>query len=92
MEKNGKLEEKEKNLIKFKNYLINSLKNYKLLKISSFKSTESVYTILSEIKNYMYLPHLYDEKITLNWSISSVLTYMQKIPEEYKENDYEKCF
>ena len=92
LEKNGKLEEKEKNLIKFKNYLINSLKNYKLLKISSFKSTESVYTILSEIKNYMYLPHLYDEKITLNWSISSVLTYMQKIPEEYKENDYEKCF
>ena len=37
-------------------------------------------------------PQLINDVIPSNWSVSSVLDYMQKIPEEYKENDYEKCF
>ena len=37
-------------------------------------------------------PQLINDVIPSNWSISSVLDYMQKIPEEYKENDFEKCF
>lgn len=92
LEKDKKLEEKEKNLVKFKNFLINSLKNYKLLKISSFKSTQSIYAILLQIKNFMAFPTLNHKNIDINWSISSVLNYMNKIPDEYKENDYEKCF
>ena len=92
LEKEKKLEEKEKNLVKFKNFLINSLKNYKLLKASSFKSTESIYAILLQIKNFMAFPTLNHKNIDTNWSISSVLNYMNKIPDEYKENDYEKCF
>ena len=91
IEKEKKLEEKEKNLIKFKNYLINSLKTYKALKKSSFKSIESINIILSQIKTFMANSYL-NNNIPSNWSISSVLDYMKKIPEEYKENDYEKCF
>ena len=95
LEKKGKLEEKEKNIIKFKNYLINSLINYTLLTRSSFKSTESVFSVFSQIKNYMTKPNFIlnnNQMIPSNWSMSSVLDYMQKIPEEYKENDYEKFF
>ena len=95
LEKKGKLEEKEKNLIKFKNYLINSLINYNVLTRSSFKSTENIFTIFSQIRNYMTMPNyrLNDNQINpSNWSINSVLDYMQKIPEEYKENNYEKFF
>ena len=95
LEKKKKLEEKEKNLIKFKNYLINSLINYNVLTRSSFKTTESVFSIFSQIHNYMAMPNylLNDSQIILsNWTISSVLDYMKKIPKEYMENDYEKFF
>ena len=92
LEKDKILEEKEKNLVKFKNFLCNSLKNYKQLKASSFKSKESIYAILMQIKNFMGFPSLNQKNIDTNWSISSVLNYMNKIPDEYKENEYEKCF
>ena len=95
LEKKGKLEEKEKNIIKFKNYLINSLMNYSVLNRSSITKTESVLSIFTQIHKYMSLPNyiLNDNGIIpANWSISSVLEYMKKIPEEYKENDYQKFF
>ena len=95
IEKKGKLEEKEKNIIKFKNYLINSLMNYSVLNRSSITKTESVLSVLTQIHKYMSLPNyiLNDNGIIpANWSISSVLEYMKKIPEEYKENDYQKFF
>ena len=95
IEKQRKLEEKEKNIIKFKNYLINSLMNYTVLTRSSFKTTESVISILSQIRNYMNLPNYLlnnNQIIPSNWSISSVLDYMKIIPEEYKANDYQKFF
>ena len=95
LEKKGKLEEKEKSIIKFKNYLINSLMNYSVLNRSSITKTESVLSIFTQIHKYMSLPNyiLNDNGIIpANWSISSVLEYMKKIPEEYKENDYQKFF
>ena len=94
LEKQKKLEQKEKNIIKLKNYLINCLNNYKILKKSSFKSTESVTSILTQIKEQMILSNykINNSNIPINWSVSSVLNYMQIIPEEYKENDYEKLF
>ena len=96
IEKIRKLEEKEKIVIKLKNYLISALNNYSILNRSSFKSTTSISSILSEIKNYMNLPTYMctdnNSIIPSNWGISSVLDYMKKIPEEYKLNDYEKLF
>ena len=92
LEKNRLLEEKEKNLFKFKNYLINSLKNYESLKLSSFKSTENIQSILSQMKNITANSYLNKYNISSNWNICSVLDYMKKIPEEYMENDFKKCF
>ena len=92
LEKEKQLEEKEKNLVKFKNYLIASLTNFSSLKQSSFDTTEGIYSILSQIKKILMFPQLINDVIPSNWSVSSVLDYMQKIPEEYKENDYDKCF
>jgi hypothetical protein len=96
LEKKEKLDEKQKNLIKFKNYLTNSLMNYIALSRSSFKSTESVFSILSQMRDYLTNPNYNlnnnNDIIPSNWSISSVLNYMQKIPDEYKKNDYEKFF
>ena len=95
IEKQRKLEENEKNIIKIKNYLINSLINYKLISRSSFKSEDNVFSILSQIRNHMNSPNFIlnnNQMIPSNWSISSVLDYMQRIPEEYKANDYDKFF
>ena len=95
LEKKGKLEDKEKNIIKLKNYLINSLYNYSILTRSSFNSVESVRSIFTQIHLNMSSSNfiLNDNGIIpSNWSISSVLDYMKKIPEEYKENDYQKFF
>ena len=95
IEKSRKLEEKEKNIIKLKNYLINSLFNYSILTRSSFASMESVLSIFTQIHSNMSSPNFIlndNEIMPSNWSISSVLDYMQKIPEEYKANDYKKFF
>ena len=95
LEKQKKLDQNEKNIIKLKNYLINSLTNYNILKKSSFKSTESVMSILSQIKEQMTLSNYKinsNTNIPINWSVSSVLNYMQVISDEYKENDFEKLF
>ena len=92
IEKNKILEEKEKNLIKFKNYFFNLLRNYKALKKSSLKSTKDLKTIFSQIKKQINLPQLSKGHLTLNWSVNFVVENMDQIPEEYKENNYEKFF
>ena len=90
------IEEKEKNIIKVKNYLCSSLGNYRLLNKSDF-SPEAIYDtkkMLEEIKTYMTLPNfiLNNNTIPSTWYINSILDYLNKIPEDYKENDYKKLF
>ena len=50
--------------------------------------------MLNEIKSYMALPNfiLSNNTIPSIWYINSILDYLNKIPEEYKENDYIKLF
>ena len=50
--------------------------------------------LLSEIRTYMSLPYfiLNNETIPSVWYINSVLDYLNKIPEDYKENDFKKLF
>ena len=96
--KNKKLEEKEKNIIKVKNYLCSSLANYRLLNKSEFDIEEkqiwNTRKILNEIKKYMSLPNfiLNNNTIPSIWYINSILDYLNKIPEDYKKNDYKKLF
>ena len=95
-EKKRKLDEKEKNIIKIKNYLCNSLGNYRLINKSDFSigSTSDTKKMLEEIKYYMSLPNfiLNNNTIPSIWYINSILDYLNKIPEDYKKDDYKKLF
>ena len=95
-EKTKKIDEQEKNIIKVKNYLCGSLGNFRLLNKSDFKieTISDTKKLLNEIKSYMALPNfiLNNDTIPSLWYINSILDYLNKIPEEYKENDYKKLF
>ena len=95
--KKKKLEEDEKNIIKIKNYLCGSLSNYRLLNESDFNLENENWNtakILNEIKIYMSLPNfiLNNNTIPSIWYINSILDYLNKIPEDYKKDDYKKLF
>ena len=94
--KNSKLSEEEKNIIKVKNYLCNSLGNYRLLNKSDFSigTTSNTIKMLNEIKAYMSLPNftLSNNTIPSVWYINSILDYLEKIPEDYQKEDYKKLF
>ena len=95
-EKNRKIDEKEKNIIKVKNYLCSSLGNYRIINKSDFNidSTYETKKMLEEIKNYMALPNfiLNNNTIPSIWYINSILDYLNKIPEDYQKDDYKKLF
>ena len=94
--KNKKLDENEKNIIKIKNYLSNSLGNYRLLNKSDFSigTTSDTIKMLNEIKTYMALPYFIidNNNIPSIWYINSLLDHLNKIPEDYKKNDFKKIF
>ena len=96
IQKNKILDENEKNIIKIKNYLCCSLGNFRLLNKSDFNIdvTSNTKKMLNEIKNYMSLPNfiLNNNTIPSIWYINSILDYLNKIPEDYRKNDYEKLF
>ena len=95
-EKIKKLNDKEINIIKVKNYLCNILGNYRLLNKSDFniENISNTIKILNQIKSFLYLPNfiINNNNIPSIWYINSVLDYLNKIPDEYKENDYRKLF
>ena len=95
-EKNKKLTEIEKNVINVKNYLCNSLGNYRILNKSDFNkgSTSSTIKMLNDIKICMSLPNfiLNNNTIPSIWYINSLLEYLNIIPDDYKENDFKKLF
>ena len=96
IKKDENLDEKQKNVIKVKNYLSNSLGNYRLLNRQDFsvESTFSTIKMLDEIKTYMFLPNfiLNNNTIPSIWYMNSLLDYLNKIPKDYKENDFQKLF
>ena len=96
IEKKKKLSDEEKNIIKVKNYLSNSIGNFRLLNISDFQkeSTSDTIKMLNEIKSYMALPNfmLNNNTIPSTWYIKSLLDCLNKIPLEYKKNDFEKLY
>ena len=96
IEKKTKLSDEEKNIIKVKNYLSNSIGNFRLLNISDFQkeSTSDTIKMLNEIKSYMALPNfmLNNNTIPSTWYIKSLLDCLNKIPLEYKKNDFEKLY
>ena len=83
-------------MIKVKYYLFSSLGNFRTLNKSDFNlgSTSNTIKLLSEIKSYMTLPYfiLNNNTIPSIWYMNSILNYINKIPEDYKNNDYKKLF
>ena len=96
LKKYNNLSEKEKNIIKIKNYLCSSLGNFRLLSKTDFDKdiTSNTIKMLNEIKTYMSLQNfiLNNNTIPSIWYITSLLDYLNKIPDEYIKNDYQKLF
>ena len=90
------LDENLKNIMKVKKYLCSSLGDFRLLNKSDFNigTTSDTKKMLNEIKLYMSLPNfiLSNNTIPSTWYINSILEYLNKIPEDYKKNDFKKLF
>ena len=87
-----------KNLINLKNNMCGALTTYRQLKFSDFfiNKSSNLIEIFQELKKYVLITN---NNLSLNKNInvcycyiSSVLENINKIPEEYKENNYQKLF
>ena len=83
----------ENNKIKIENFFFSLLYYYQKLSKNNF-NTDKIYdliNILKEFKNQASISSIYTRNyyIPLNWYINSLLQYLQKLPDELKENDYE---
>ena len=89
-------DEIKKNIvIKVKNYISNSLFNYKLLEKNDFEegSINDIESIFKELKRFMKSSNFaVDNSIPSMWYINSLLNHLNKLPEEYKRNDFNKLF
>ena len=85
----------ENDAIKVKNFFYALLYNYQILSKNEFKveNLSDIISILKELKtkssisSSIYMDNIY---IPLDWYINSLLYYLPKLPESYKENDYEE--
>ena len=85
----------ENNVIKIQNFLCNLLYNYRNLNINDFskESINGTINILKElIKFFKKGSFISDENIPSEWYANSLITMLTQLPEEYKENDFEKVF
>ena len=86
---------KQNNIIKAKNFISSILYNYRMLVKTDFieGTTNGTNDILKELKFFMKTSNfLIDGNIPSEWYVSSLLECLKKLPNEYKENDYEKLF
>lgn len=82
-------------IIKVKNYISNSLFNYKLLEINDFEegSINDTISIFKQLKRFMKSSNfVVDNSIPSMWYINSLLNHLNKLPEDYKKNDFNKLF
>ncbi len=95
-EKKGLISEQQRILINVKNYLSITIGNYRLLNIADFQneSTSDLIKMLNEIKEYIVLPNfiINNNTVPSSWYMDSLLDYLDKLPQEYKNNDFDKLF
>ena len=83
------------NIIKVKNYFSTLLYNYRKLIITDFDegTTSDTLNILKILKNFIKSSnYVVDDSIPSEWYIDSLLEYLNKIPEEIRNNDFEKLY
>ncbi len=82
-------------IIKVKNYISNSLYNYRILEKNDFEegTTNNTFQIFKELKRFMKSSNfIVDNSIPSIWYINSLLNYLTKVPPEYQENDFAKLY
>jgi len=82
-------------IIKVKNYISNSLYNYRLLEKNDFEegTTNNTFQIFKELKRFMKSSNfIVDNSIPSIWYINSLLSYLKKLPPEYQKNDFLKLY
>jgi hypothetical protein len=82
-------------IIKVKNYISNSLYNYRILEKNDFEegTTNNTFQIFRELKRFMKSSNfIVDNSIPSIWYINSLLSYLKKLPPEYQENDCVKLY
>ena len=85
----------QNNLIKVKNYLNTLLYNYRNLVKTDFEegTNFNLKNILKELKIFMKSSNfVIDGTIPSEWYINTLLEFLNKIPEEYKKDDFELLF
>ena len=95
LEETNTLKDKTENIIKAKNLISTSLRNYKILDETNFGIGKigATFDILKKLKHFMKSTnYVVDEGIPSEWYIELLLDNLKKLPEEYKLNDYEKLY
>ena len=89
-------QDKDKNtIIKVKNYISNSLYNYRLLEKNDFEegTTNNTFQIFRELRRFMKSSNfIVDNSIPSIWYINSLLSYLKKLPSDYQANDFNKLY
>ena len=83
------------NIIKCKNFLSSILYNYRILEKSDFNKdkTSNIIDIFRELAYFMKSSNfLIDGKIPSEWYLFSLIECLKKLPDDYKEDEYQKLF
>jgi hypothetical protein len=85
----------EKNIIKVKKFMKCLLYNYRNFSITDFDTENRIKTkyILYSLKEYNKDSNfIIEDSIPIEWYVNSLLDYLDKIPKNYIENDYQKLY
>ena len=83
------------NIIRVKNSICCILYNYQYLNKKDFSKNNinDTKSIFNEIKKYIESDnYIVDDSIPTQWYLNSLFEYMKKIPQKYKDNDYELLY
>lgn len=86
---------KQNNIIRVKNSICSILYNYQYLAKKDFSShnINDTKSIFNEIKKYIESDNfIVDDTIPTQWYLNCLFEYMKKIPQKYKDNDYELLY
>ena len=85
----------QNNIIRVKNSICSILYNYQYLNKKDFSNNNMNDTknIFNEIKKYIESDnYIVDDSIPTQWYLNCLFEYMKKIPQKYKDNDYELLY
>ena len=85
----------ENNILRVKNCICSVLYNYQLLIKKNFNegTTFNTKSIFNEIKKLIKTNNcVMDEPFPIKWNLNCLIEYLEKIPQKYRDNDYELLY